>query len=193
MAFIDGHAFQDDDGQWYFFMAVDFLDTEGGNRVGTSIVVHKLDAMHRLVGPPVTVLRAKYDWQLYQHKFEKHGGVWEWHTIEGPFVRKRNGKYYCMYSGGCYLNDTYGVDFVVADSVMGPYRDTGSANGARMLHSIPDKVIGPGHHSVVTDPKTGQDYAVYHAWDKAMTKRQMWIDPLVWTPEGPRVERFYRK
>jgi hypothetical protein len=27
---------------------------------------------------------------------------------------------------------------------------------------------------------------VYHAWDPDFTKRRMCIDPLVWTPEGPR-------
>jgi GH43 family beta-xylosidase len=187
---IDGHAFRDDDGAWYYFSAMDFLDTAGGARVGTSIVGHKMASLDELQGKPVTLLRAHHDWQLYQHKFQKHGGVWDWHTIEGPFVRKRLGKYWCMYSGGCFLNESYGVDWLEGDSPLGPYRDTGNGKGARLTHSIPGKVIGPGHHSVVTDPKTGQDYIVYHAWNKEMTRRQMWIDPLHWDPKGPWVERF---
>lgn len=186
---IDGHLFRDDDGQWYYFGAADFLDTEGGVRVGTTVVMDKMKSMDELAGNPVTLLRARHDWQLYEHKFRKHGGVWEWHTIEGPCVRKRLGKYWCMYSGGCFQNDSYGVDWVVADKVTGPWRDEGDGKGGRLLHSMPG-VIGPGHHSVVTDSRTGQDYIVYHAWDKAMTKRQMWVDPLLWTAEGPRVERF---
>ena len=26
---------------------------------------------------------------------------------------------------------------------------------------------------------------VYHAWDEAVERRQMWIDPLYWTEDGP--------
>jgi GH43 family beta-xylosidase len=186
---IDGTAFKDDDGKWYFYYAADFLDLSAQGRVGTTIVVDRLINMTELAGDPQPIVRAMYDWQLYERNFKKHGGTWEWYTIEGPHVRKRLGKYWCMYSGGCYQNDSYGVDFLVADHPLGPWRDTGSAHGGRLLHSQ-EGVIGPGHHSIVTDPKTGQDYIVYHAWDKAMTMRQMWIDPLNWTSEGPRVERF---
>ena len=29
---------------------------------------------------------------------------------------------------------------------------------------------------------------VYHAWDKDLSKRRMCIDPLFWSPEGPRCD-----
>lgn len=31
------------------------------------------------------------------------------------------------------------------------------------------------------------DYFVYHAWDEAMKVRQLCIDRLDWTPQGPRL------
>ena len=54
-----------------------------------------------------------------------------------------------------------------------------------MLHGGPGHVRGPGHHSIVTGPD-GRDWVVYHAWNEAMTVRQLCVDPLRWTPSGPR-------
>jgi len=31
-------------------------------------------------------------------------------------------------------------------------------------------------------------YMVYHAWDAAKTARRMCIDPIIWTPVGPKVD-----
>jgi len=39
---------------------------------------------------------------------------------------------------------------------------------------------------VVTGPG-GQDVMVYHAWDATRTARRMCVDPLLWTPDGPRL------
>jgi arabinan endo-1,5-alpha-L-arabinosidase len=55
-----------------------------------------------------------------------------------------------------------------------------------VLKGIPGKVRGPGHHSVVVGPDRKTDYVVYHAWDPDMKVRQLCIDPLAWTPDGPR-------
>ena len=100
-------------------------------------------------------------------------------------VRKHDGRHYCFYSGGCWQNDTYGVDYAVAESIIGTYSDAGNEDGPRILRSVPGKVIGPGHNSIVEGPD-GSDIIVYHAWDVGMTARRMCIDPLVWTPDGPR-------
>src|SRR4051812_48084861 len=103
---IDSHAFRDDvDGNWYLFYARDFLDTpvdaDSGDtiRAGTAIVVDRLIDMTRLAGEPHVVQRARYDWQRYQADRSMYGGVYDWHTLEGPCVRKHEGKYYCFYSG----------------------------------------------------------------------------------------------
>jgi hypothetical protein len=59
----------------------------------------------------------------------------------------------------------YGVGFGVAEHPLGPYRDEWSAEGPAVLRGVPDRVLGPGHASVVKwlDDKT--EFLVYHAWD----------------------------
>lgn len=182
---IDASAFQDDDGQWYLFYARDFLDREGGFHFGTALVMDRLETMTRLAGTPQTVLRARHPWTLNGHNYSSHGRVWDtWHTLEGACVRKREGRYYCFYSGATYQNENYGVDYAVADEVWGPYSDAGGESGPRVLKSAPG-LIGPGHNSLVEGPD-GADYIVYHAWNADHTARQMCIDRLDWTPDGPR-------
>lgn len=183
---IDPHPFRDDDGQWYFFYARDFLDFSATVRAGTALVVDRLLGMTRLAGEPRTVLRARSDWQRFQANRVMYGQVFDWHTLEGPFVRKHNGLYYCFYSGGCYQGEGYGVDYGAASNVLGPYSDQGNESGARVLRSVPGKVIGPGHHSIVRGPEDRTDFIVYHAWDPEMSARRMHIDRLEWTAEGPR-------
>jgi GH43 family beta-xylosidase len=107
----------------------------------------------------------------------------EWHTIEGPYVVRHEGKYYCFYSGANWQTPRYGVDYAVADHVTGPY--TGQGREARVLRGVPGRVRGPGHHSVTVGPD-GRDWIVYHAWDSGMRTRQLCVDRLAWTPDGPR-------
>ena len=57
-----------------------------------------------------------------------------------------------------------------------------------MLRTVPQQVIGPGHNSIATGPDNETEYVIYHAWDKDLTKRRMFIDPLLWTPDGPRCD-----
>ncbi|WP_206680701.1 glycoside hydrolase family 43 protein [Hymenobacter polaris] len=187
---IDAHAFQDTDGQWYLFYARDFTDSDDGYYPGTGLVVDRLAGMTQLAGQPRTVLRARHAWTLFEanRTMPLYGGrtFAQWHTLEGPFVRRHAGKYYCFFSGANFLTDRYGVDYCAADNVLGPYVDSGSDAGARVLHSVPGHVRGPGHHCHVMSPDGRTEYLVYHAWNEAMTERQMCIDPLVWTAQGPR-------
>lgn len=180
---IDGSPFQDDDGQWYLFYARDFLDCEGDCRAGTGLAVDRLVDMTRLAGEERIVARARHDWQMYMADRPMYDGIYDWHTLEGPAVRKHDGRYYCFYSGGCWQNETYGVDYVVADSVMGPYSPV--SDSPRVLRTLPGRLIGPGHNSTVIGPD-GKDRIVYHAWDEAHTARRMHISELAWTADGPR-------
>jgi beta-xylosidase len=183
---IDPHPFRDDDGQWYLFYARDFLDTTGGARVGTAVVVDRLQTMTTLAGEEQTVLRARSDWQRFLADRPMYDGVYDWHTLEGPCVRKHEGRYYCFYSGGRWETEDYGVDYGVADRVMGPYSDAGNENGPRVLRTVPDCMIGPGHNSIVVGPDGETEYVVYHAWGTDRSARRMCVDPLIWTLDGPR-------
>jgi arabinan endo-1,5-alpha-L-arabinosidase len=152
-------------------------------------VVDKLVDMTRLAGESRTVLRARHDWTLFEanRKMAEYGGrTFNWHTLEGPVVRKHDGRYYCFYSGSNYTTERYGVDYGVAASVTGPYSGAGAERGPRVLRTVAGKVRGPGHHSFVMGPDGKTEYIVYHAWDSQMKVRQMCIDKLAWTREGPR-------
>jgi beta-xylosidase len=185
---IDAHPFRDDDGQWYLFYARDFLDADERQRPGTALVVDRLLTMTRLAGEPRTVLRACFDWQRFQSARPMYGGVYDWHTLEGPCVRKHGGQYFCLYSGGRWETDTYGVDYGVADTVLGPYRHPPTCDRPRVLASVAGHVIGPGHNSIVLGPDDQTEFLVYHAWDRDMRARRMYVDPLRWGADGPRCD-----
>lgn len=183
---IDPYPFHDDDGQWYLFYACDFPYDSPGFHAGTGIKVDRLINMTRLAGDCHVVARAAYDWTLFQSN--RWMGVFNqkfnWHTIEGPCVVKHDGKYYCFYSGANWQTPRYGEDYVVADNPLGPY--VGAGDHARVLHGVPGEVFGPGGATVTTGPDGKTQYIVYHAWNKQMTERQLCIDKLEWTPDGPR-------
>jgi len=183
---IDPHPFQDDDGRWYLFYATDFLDVSEQARAGTALMVAPMRTMTDLEGAGTVVLRARSDWQRFQANRAMYGRSWDWHTLEGPCVVKRQGRYYCFYSGGRWEDETYGVDYGVAEHVTGPYSDQGNEAGPRVLRTVPGQVLGPGHNSIVTGPDGETDYMIYHAWDRNLKARRMFVDELAWTPAGPR-------
>ena len=77
--------------------------------------------------------------------------------VEGPFVFKRNGKYYFMWSEGGWTGPNYSVAYAIADSPLGPFKRIG-----KILQQDPAIATGAGHHSVVRNSKTGQYYIIYH-------------------------------
>jgi beta-xylosidase len=188
---IDPHPFQDVDGRWYLFSARDFLETVDDDgqpvRAGTALMVHAMASMTALVPESGrTVARARFDWQRFAADRPMYGRVFDWHTLEGPFMVRHEGRYYCLYSGGSWQTPSYGVDYVVADAVMGPYVDDAPGHGPRVLQTVPGQVLGPGHCSVTTGPDGSTLYLVYHAWGPDLAARRMCIDPLALTADGPR-------
>lgn len=182
---IDGHPFFDPVSKaWYLFFAKDFFDA----RPGTALAVVKLaDDMISTEGPVTTVLRASADWQIYERNRTLYDKHWDaWHTVEGAFVIYKDGTYYCFYSGGNWQTPRYGVGCATAESVTGPYKDLWSTDKASVLSTIPGKLIGPGHNSVVLAPDKQTYFIVYHSWNPERTARQMCMDPLVWTDHGPK-------
>ena len=180
---IDASPFHDpQSGAWYLYYARDFFDGRAGT--GTAVVQLSSD-MTSVVGEPQTAIRAQADWQIYQRDRFHYGRNWDaWHTVEGPFVVFKDEKYYLFYSGGKWESDGYGVSFAVADHPLGPWSDFGDR--ARVLRGQAD-VIGPGHCSVVLAPDEKTHICCYHAWNAERTMRQLCVDPIEWTSDGPRV------
>lgn len=185
---IDASPFRDpNDGRWYLFFARDFFD---GDFPGTGAAVAPLaDDMLSAAGPVTTVMRASQPWQVYERDRLWYGRVWPaWYTVEGPFTVFHEGRYICFYSGGRWETADYGVSYAVADHPLGPYTDGCGAKGPCVLHGIPGQVAGPGHNSVALAPDGRTPFVVYHAWNSEATARRMCIDPLLWTPDGPRCD-----
>jgi arabinan endo-1,5-alpha-L-arabinosidase len=174
---IDPSPFRADDGGWYLYYARDVLE---GERVGTMLAVAELPAPLRL-GDPEGVLTPTDDWQIYLPQREMYGQVYDWHTLEGPFVRQRGSGFVLTYSGGNWNESGYGVGWAVADHPLGPWLEPPDA--PRLLQTVEPHVIGPGHSCIVESPM-GEDVIVYHAWDVARTARRLCIDPLVWDEAG---------
>jgi GH43 family beta-xylosidase len=180
---IDAHPFVDADGQRYLFYARDFLTLDGDQRAGTGVVVDRLRTMTTLEGHPQVVVRPYADWHLFQAQRPMYGGVYDWHTIEGPAVLRHEGRYYCFFSGGAWEKDNYGVAYVVAEHPLGPY--TRPALDTPLLCSVPNRVIGPGHNSFVRSPDGMHNMIAYHAWSPDRSARRMCIDRLIWRDGEP--------
>ena len=77
--------------------------------------------------------------------------------VEGPFVFKRNGKYYFMWSEGGWTGPDYRVAYAVSDTLFGPHERIGV-----VLQQNPAVATGAGHHSVIQNQKDDSYYIVYH-------------------------------
>ena len=77
--------------------------------------------------------------------------------VEGPFMFRRNNKYYLMWSEGDWTNDTYKVAYSISDKVTGPFKRIGT-----ILQSDKNVATGAGHNSVINIPGTDEWYMVYH-------------------------------
>lgn len=77
--------------------------------------------------------------------------------VEGPFVFKRKGKYYLMWSEGGWTGPDYSVAYAIGDSPIGPFIRIG-----KILQQDPQIATGAGHHSVINIPDTDEWYIFYH-------------------------------
>lgn len=77
--------------------------------------------------------------------------------VEGPFMLKRNGKYYFMWSEGGWGGPNYSVAYAISDSPFGPFKRIG-----KILQQNPEIATGAGHHSVIKGPGKDEWYMVYH-------------------------------
>ena len=77
--------------------------------------------------------------------------------VEGPFMFKKDGKYYFMWSEGGWTGPNYSVAYAIADSPFGPFE-----REAKILQQDSTVARGAGHHSVIIKPETDEYYIVYH-------------------------------
>ena len=102
--------------------------------------------------------------------------------VEGPFMLKRKGKYYFMWSEGGWGGPDDCVAYAIADSPFGPFRRVG-----KILQQDPAVATGAGHHSVIQVPGKDEYYIVYHR--RLLTEtgrdcRETCIDRLYFDKQG---------
>lgn len=133
---IDAHAFIDDDGSAFLYY--------GGWR--HAVVVRLGEDMISTVGEFREITPENY--------------------VEGPFMLKRRGVYYFMWSEGSWGDASYAVAFARADSPFGPFVREGL-----VLESDPQVGTSAGHHSVIQVPGTDDWFIAYHRRPLTETQR----------------------
>lgn len=180
---IDAHPFKDADGTYYLFYNVRNELTRGpGGVIGCGNVVDRMLDLRTLAGRPSLVCRPELP---HEGNLE---GTWFWN--EGPFVLRGYGRYYQMYSGGCYYQPTYHVAFAQspichgADAPARGWTKEPSPFGGPVLASNA-RVWGPGHHVATKGPNGVHDYLVYHGRQDKASGRSVFLDRLFWHAERP--------
>ncbi len=150
---IDAEAFIDDDGQAYLYWG------SGLNWVNGHCFVVKLAD------------------DMISFNVEEIKDITPPNYFEAPFMVKKHGKYYLMYSDGKCTTETYKVRYAVSDQPYGPWTE---GTESPILSSSKDlTTMGPGHHTVFTE--NGQNYILYHRIrdNKDELFRELAIDSLI--------------
>ncbi|WP_158828098.1 glycoside hydrolase family 43 protein [Mucilaginibacter lacusdianchii] len=102
--------------------------------------------------------------------------------VEGPYMFKRNNKYYFMWSEGGWTGPDYKVAYAMSDSPMGPFKRLST-----VLEQDPKVAKGAGHHSVIHSEKDDKYYIVYHRRPLDQTganQRVVCLDEMFFDKEG---------
>lgn len=100
--------------------------------------------------------------------------------FEAPYMLKRNGVYYLMYSINDYRNDDYHVEYATSTGPMGPWTYKG-----RITSPI-GAIKGPGHNAVIRKAGCSDEYYfVYHRRTSTnVDQRQVAIDRMFFDASG---------
>lgn len=155
---IDAEAFIDDDGQVYLYWG------SGLNWVNGHCFVVKLAD------------------DMVSFKKSDIKDITPPNYFEGPYMLKKNNKYYLMYSEGKCTNETYKVRYSVGTTPYGPWEE---GTESPILSTSADlKTLGPGHHTVFQE--NNQYYILYHRIrdNKNELYRELAIDSLNFNEKG---------
>ncbi len=158
---IDSHVVQNENGLFLWF-AKNNTEPE---RKGTRIYIDRLITPTEVENNPREMVVPTFDEEIFKPNCTTER---KWHTIEGPTYFYEDGYHYLMYSGGCYLDDTYHIGYCYLKS------DEKDLTKLNLIKKTNDNKFAPviiknefeegtGHHSVIK--YKGEYYAVYHARD----------------------------
>jgi beta-xylosidase len=109
--------------------------------------------------------------------------------FEAPFMVKRHGLYFLMYSAGKTVEEDYRVHYAVSKSPFGPFEE--GPDSPILVTEKSVNVISPGHHAIFQ--RDGSDYILYHRhsipFNPKFIGRQVCVDPITFTADG-RIEKI---
>ena len=110
---------------------------------------------------------------------------WQGNLVEAPEMVPHDGSYYLFYAANDYGSDQYAEGYATCSAPLGPCKDT-----ATPVLASNDGAAGPGHAFVLS--LGSQTWILYHAWPpdsigSARPGRQVWLDQVEWTAQGPKV------
>jgi len=155
---IDAHLFRDDDGSLYLYYAryPDF-----------AIFVQPMRSPLRKEGAPVELIAPSEAWEVRDVP-----------VTEAPWLIKRQGVYYLLYSGGGANSEHYAIGYATAKGPLGPF----TKHRGNPIVRGGDGIFGPGHPSVVRDG-AGDLWMVYHqqkdatrGWNRIICLDRLWFD-----------------
>ena len=155
---IDAECFIDEDGKTYLYWG------SGLNWVnGACFVVELEDDMVTFKSKPREITPPNY--------------------FEGPFIFRKDGTYYLMYSNGKATDATYQIRYSTGKTPYGPWHE---GKNSPILTTSPDSsTYGPGHHAAFVE--NNQAYILYHRifpQEKELVLRQLCIDSLNFDNNG---------
>jgi GH43 family beta-xylosidase len=157
---IDAHLFRDEDGKLYLYY-VQFP--------GFRITVQPMASPTEPGGERKVLLQPETEWE------QRSGQV-----TEGPWMIKRDGRYYLLYSGSGADTPNYAVGYAVADHPLGPF----SRAPHNPMIQRREGLFGPGHGCAVQDD-AGRWWHVYHQkhterveWSRFIALDPLWSDQL---------------
>ncbi|TJZ62797.1 hypothetical protein FAZ15_00355 [Sphingobacterium olei] len=159
---LDAQTFTDDDGKMYMYWGTWGIYPDHGCAVG--LLNKDMKSFEKIELIPNTVAKDFF---------------------EAPYVFKRNGIYYFMYSSGHCEDHSYRVQY--ARSKVGPMGPFEYPDHNPILVTNADGTIhGPGHHSILE--VDGRYFIVYHRHNNPHSgggfHRQLAIDELFFTADG---------
>ena len=159
---LDGQTFRDDDGRIYMFWGTWGIYPDHGCAVG--LLNRDMKSFEKVQLIPNTVAKEFF---------------------EAPYMFKRKGIYYLMYSSGRCEDETYRVQYVKSKTgPMGPF-EYPSQNPV-LVTNVDGSIHGPGHHSILE--QDNRYFIVYHRHNNPHSgggfHRQVALDELFFTADG---------
>ncbi|GAA5481202.1 family 43 glycosylhydrolase [Haloferula sargassicola] len=172
---IDGHIFEDDDGQRYFYY-VHFAEGNEiwGGKLNDDMVSVDAASLRCMVRP--------------DQPWERH----QWPVTEGPEMLKHQGIYYLTYSGSHFENPEYAVGYATSDSPLGPWKKY----EFNPVMKSTEYAHGTAHHCFTDSPDGKERFIVYHRHHtlKETEPRALSIDRVRFVPDpdgGPDILQIH--